>query len=53
MHETGGVANTVDKPVTGKTKGGMVYFDVTKQILAPFTPPPLKPFLPNSETYTW
>lgn len=53
MHETDGVANTVDKPVTGKTKGGMVYFDVTKQILAPFTPPPLKPFLPNSETYTW
>ena len=48
-----GVAITIDAEVKGKMEGGMIYFDVTKQIIAPFTPPPLKPFMPNTSKPTW
>ena len=48
-----GVAKTIDAKVTGEMNGGMIYFDVTKQIIAPFTPPPLKPFMPNTAKVDW
>ena len=48
-----GVATTIDAKVQGKMEGGMIYFDVTKQIIAPFTPPPLKPFMPNTAKESW
>lgn len=48
-----GVAKTIDAEVKGGMEGGMIYFDVTKQIIAPFTPPPLKPFMPNTAKVDW
>ena len=53
MDTKDGVASKVDKLATGNAKGGMTYVDVTKQILFPYTPPPLKPFMPNSEEFKW
>lgn len=48
-----GVAAKIDAEVKGTMEGGMIYFDVTKQIIAPFTPPPLKPFMPNTGKLNW
>ena len=52
-HSSNGVIPKLDKKVKGTLSGGMVYWEPTKQILAPYTPPPLKPFLPNSENKDW
>ena len=48
-----GVDPKLDQKVKGTAKGGMTYFDASKQIFFPFFTPPAKPFLPNSETINW
>jgi hypothetical protein len=49
-----GVEKTIDANVKGSIQGGMVYFDATKQIIAPYAPPPaLKPFMPNTAKGNW
>lgn len=40
-----------DGKVNGTASGGMLYFDAQKQIIPPYAPPPLKPFLPSNEKF--
>lgn len=40
-----------DGKVKGKASGGMLYFDAQKQIIPPYAPPPLKPFIPSNEKF--
>jgi hypothetical protein len=41
----------IDDKISGTARGGMTFFDVKKQIIPPYTPPPLKPPMPNSATF--
>ena len=42
------VVKKIDDLVKGEARGGMTWFDASKQIIPPYAPPPLKPPLPNA-----
>ena len=46
-----GINKKIDDRVTGEARGGMTWFDASKQILPPYAPPPLKPPLPNTKPF--
>ena len=41
----------IDLKIEGEARGGMTWFDASKQIIPPYGPPPLKPPLPNSKPF--
>ena len=45
------VNEQIDKKVAGEARGGMTWFDASKQIIPPYAPPPLKPPLPNTKKF--
>ena len=47
----GKVDTAIDGKVTGQARGGMTWFDASKQIIPPYAPPPLKPPLPNTKKF--
>ena len=45
------VNEQIDKLIKGEARGGMTWFDASKQIIPPYAPPPLKPPLPNTKKF--
>lgn len=46
-----GIKKKIDDRVKGEARGGMTWFDASKQIIPPYAPPPLKPPLPNTKPF--
>jgi hypothetical protein len=46
-----GIDKKIDKKIQGEARGGMTWQDVSKQIIPPYAPPPLKPPLPNTKPF--
>jgi len=46
-----GIDTKIDARVKGEARGGMTWFDASKQIIPPYAPPPLKPPLPNTKKF--